>query len=86
MVIGCCIDRLSWQGLSEPGPIDGHRHLRFDRSTSDWYWSPFYYSVVITPPSKYGGDLAPTEGWSHGSQNCLHDMRIVGDTELIRNG
>jgi hypothetical protein len=44
------------------------------------YCSQFCYSVVITRPSKSGGDLAPTEGWSHGSQNCLHDMRIVGDT------
>ena len=24
--------------------------------------------------------LAPTEGWSDRSQNCLHDMRIVGNT------
>jgi hypothetical protein len=36
--------------------------------------------VVITWPNKYGGDSAPTEGWSDGSQNCLHDMRIVGNT------
>ena len=34
----------------------------------------------------HGGDLAPTEGWSDGGQNCFHDMRVVGDTELIRNG
>jgi hypothetical protein len=27
-----------------------------------------------------GDDLAPTEGWSDRSQNCLHDMRIVGNT------
>jgi|HubBroStandDraft_4_1064222.scaffolds.fasta_scaffold68016_3 hypothetical protein len=36
--------------------------------------------------TKYGGDSAPTESWSDGSQNCLHDMRIVGNTQLIRNG
>jgi hypothetical protein len=24
--------------------------------------------------------LAPTESWSDRSQNCLHDMGIVGDT------
>jgi len=27
-----------------------------------------------------GNDLAPTEGWSDRSQNCLNDMRIVGNT------
>jgi hypothetical protein len=25
-------------------------------------------------------DLVPTEGWGDRSQNCLHDMRIVGNT------
>ena len=24
--------------------------------------------------------LVPTEGWRDGSQNCLHDVRIVGNT------
>ena len=28
----------------------------------------------------YDDDLAPIEGWSYRSQNCLHDMRIVGNT------
>jgi hypothetical protein len=27
-----------------------------------------------------GDDLAPTEGWSDRSQNCLNDVRIVGKT------
>jgi hypothetical protein len=27
-----------------------------------------------------GDDLVPTEGWGDRSQNCLHDMRIVGNT------
>ena len=44
------------------------------------YYSQFCYSVVITWPGKYGGNSAPTEGRSDGSQNCLHDMRIVGNT------
>jgi hypothetical protein len=44
------------------------------------YYSRFCSSVVIVCPSKYGGDSAPAEGWSDGSQNCLHDMRIVGNT------
>jgi hypothetical protein len=44
------------------------------------FYSQFCYLVVFTWPSKYGGNSAPTEGWSDGSQNCLHDMRIVGNT------
>ena len=27
-----------------------------------------------------GDDLVPTEGWSDRSQNCLHDVRVIGDT------
>jgi hypothetical protein len=27
-----------------------------------------------------GDDLAPTEGWGDRGQNCLHDMRVVGNT------
>ena len=41
---------------------------------------------LIKYPVQHIGGLAPTEGWSEGSQNCLHDMRVVGDTQLIRNG
>jgi hypothetical protein len=33
-----------------------------------------------------GDDLAPTEGRSDRCENCLHDMRIVGNTQLIWNG
>jgi hypothetical protein len=27
-----------------------------------------------------GDDLVPTEGWGDRSQNCLHDVRIIGNT------
>jgi hypothetical protein len=27
-----------------------------------------------------GDDLVPTEGWGDRSQNCLHDVRVIGDT------
>jgi hypothetical protein len=27
-----------------------------------------------------GENLVPTEGWGDRSQNCLHDVRIVGNT------
>jgi hypothetical protein len=27
-----------------------------------------------------GDDLMPTEGWGDRSQNCLHDVRVIGDT------
>ncbi len=31
------------------------------------------------------GDLAPIESWGDGSQNCLQNMRIVGNTQLVWN-
>ena len=33
-----------------------------------------------------GKNLVPTERWDNRSQNCLHDVRIVGNTELIWDG
>jgi len=33
-----------------------------------------------------GENLAPTERWGDRTQNCLHDVRIVGNTELIWDG
>ena len=33
-----------------------------------------------------GDDLVPTEGWGDRSQNCLHHVRIIGNTQLIWNG
>ena len=32
------------------------------------------------------GDLAPMESRSYGGQNRLHDMRVVGNTQLVRDG
>ena len=29
------------------------------------------------------GDLAPTEGRRDNSQDCLHDMSIVGNAQLV---
>ena len=31
-------------------------------------------------------NLVPTERWGDRTQNCLHDVRIVGNTELIWDG
>ena len=42
--------------------------------------------TVINCLNECGDDLAPTEGWSDRRQNCLLDMCIVGNTELIWNG
>src|ERR1700730_5892196 len=34
------------------------------------------------PPdlNECGDALLPTEGWGDRSQNCLHDVRVIGDT------
>jgi hypothetical protein len=49
--------------------------------------NPSFEDVAVTGNSgsiyylnEGGDDLAPTEGWSDRSQNCLNDMRIVGNT------
>jgi hypothetical protein len=51
-----------------------HTHSYASRSIK-----PKTARVKCLTDSKYDGDSAPTEGWSHGGQNCLHDMRIVGN-------
>jgi hypothetical protein len=38
------------------------------------------FSKAIYYLNECGDNLAPTEGWSDRSQNCLNDMRIVGNT------
>jgi hypothetical protein len=35
---------------------------------------------VINRLNECCDDSVPTEGWGDRSQNCLHDMRIVGNT------
>jgi hypothetical protein len=39
-----------------------------------------------SPPDECMGDLAPIENWGDSGQNCLHDMRIVGNTQLVWDG
>ena len=40
----------------------------------------FTIGAMSVPWSSVGDDLSPTERWGDRSQNCLHDMRIVGNT------
>src|SRR5580692_3908114 len=35
--------------------------------------------------SECGNDSVPAEGWSDRSQNCVHDMYVVSNTQLIWN-
>ena len=39
----------------------------------------------MRPIRECGDDLTPIESWSDRSQNCLHDVCIVGKTK-IRDG
>jgi hypothetical protein len=39
-----------------------------------------YQSIVCV------GDSAPTQSWGDSRQNCLHDMRIVGNAQLVWDG
>ena len=37
------------------------------------------FQEVINCLNECIGDLAPVESWGDSSQNCLHDMHIVGN-------
>src|SRR5580704_6700397 len=46
----------------------------------------FHLHIAGNCLNECGENLVPTEGWGDRSQNCLHDVRIVGNTELIWDG
>jgi hypothetical protein len=54
--------------------------------TSFWRLLNFRLHIASNCLNECGDDLVPTEGWGDRSQNCLHDVRIVGNTELIWDG
>ena len=40
----------------------------------------FHLHIAGNCLNECGDDLVPTEGWGDRSQNCLHDVRVIGDT------
>jgi len=48
--------------------------------------SPAGFSERINGLNEGMGDLAPMQSWGDSRQNCLHDMRIVGNTQLVWDG
>jgi hypothetical protein len=40
----------------------------------------FHLHIAGNSLNECGDDLVPTEGWGDRSQNCLHDVRVIGDT------
>jgi hypothetical protein len=53
---------------------------RRNQKTSVWRLLNFHLHIAGNCLNECGYDLAPTEGWGDRSQNCLHDVRIIGDT------
>jgi len=40
----------------------------------------FHLHIAGNCLNECGDDLVATEGWGDRSQNCLHDVRVIGDT------
>jgi hypothetical protein len=48
--------------------------------------SPLVMTHITHRSAVYRCHLPPTEPRRHGSKNCLHDMRIVCNAELVGDG
>src|ERR1700678_1038970 len=81
----------SWKPVHKSGRT-GRSHQERSRNKWEGYAGlvATFSSVPKMRPSdcadQVGDDLTPTESWSDSSQNCLHDMGIVGNTKLVRDG
>jgi hypothetical protein len=64
----------------------GCRSAAENQKTSVWRFLNFHLHIAGTCLNECGDNLVPTEGWGDRSQNCLHHVRIVGNTELIWDG
>ena len=53
---------------------------RRNQKTNVWRLLNFHLHIAGNRLNECGDDLVPTEGWGDRSQNCLHDVRIVGNT------
>jgi len=40
----------------------------------------FHLHIAGNCLNECGENLVPTEGWGDRSQNCLHDVRVIGNT------
>jgi hypothetical protein len=88
-------ERIAWSG-SEDGrdfailsgsranltlPIrEGLPERRRNQKTSVWRLLNFHLHIAGNGLNECGADLVATEGWGDRSQNCLHDVRVIGDT------
>src|SRR3984957_11956791 len=58
-------------------PVQKHHIPQLNHSASR---NRYRVSKVINFLNKCDNDLAPTESWGDRSQNCFHDMRVVGNS------
>jgi len=64
------------------GPQQPHSSQKKRRL--EWATQSFVASAERVPGRQ--DDLAPIESWGDSGQNCLYDMRIVGNTQLVGDG
>jgi hypothetical protein len=66
--------RLSLEGRKAVA-TDGDAKVHFPKAGAT---GSYCKTTGLDRDDPYG--LVPTEGWGDRSQNCLHDVRIVGNT------
>jgi hypothetical protein len=72
------INRFSSAAITEFVVVLGECIIAHELIDTDWYRYDGCSEAIICL-NEYVGDLTPTESWSDSCQNCLHDMRIVGN-------
>jgi hypothetical protein len=70
----------SWRNFESRAKDKLLEERRRNQETSVWRLPNFHPHITGSCLYECGDDLVPTEGWGDRSQNCLHDMRIVGNT------
>jgi hypothetical protein len=72
--------------ISNPEPKTGFsREYCRNQKASVWRLLNFPLHTGSNCFSECGNDSVPAEGWSDRSQNCIHDMYVVSNTQLIWN-
>jgi hypothetical protein len=69
-----------WRNFESRAKDKLFEERRRNQKTSVWRLLNFHLHIAGSCLNECGDDLVPTEGWGDRSQNCLHDVRVIGDT------
>jgi len=69
-----------WRNFESRAKDKLFEERRRNQNTSVWRLLNFHLHIAGNGLNERGHDLVPTEGWGDRSQNCLHDVRVIGDT------